>query len=117
MGTSVAQMPSSTAGDILKKAALAGAAGGISVAAAGGDEKDIKDGFLKSGGAVLIQGGTEKLTAFGSSSLSGELPTFHGGKSIENTRQIRSVPSFSCETFFLGAVTLHHAVFPMRYAS
>ena len=49
-------MPSGTAGEIIKKAAVAGAVGGIAVAAAGGDKQAIKDGFLKSSGAVLIQG-------------------------------------------------------------
>jgi hypothetical protein len=64
MGTSVAQMPAGTTGEIIKKAAMAGAAGGISVAAAGGDEQAIKDGFLKSAGAVLVQGGSDKLKAY-----------------------------------------------------
>src|SRR5262245_22768232 len=43
---------------------MAGAAGGISVAAAGGDEQAIKNGFLKSAGAVLVQGGSDKLKAY-----------------------------------------------------
>jgi len=64
MGSSVAKMPVGTTGEILKKAAIAGAAGGISVAAAGGDEQAIKEGFLKSAGAVLIQGGSDKLKAY-----------------------------------------------------
>jgi hypothetical protein len=64
MGTSVAQMPAGTTGEIIKKAAMAGAAGGISVAAAGGDEQAIKDGFLKSAGAVLVQGGSDRLKAY-----------------------------------------------------
>lgn len=64
MGSSVAQMPAGTTGEIIKKAAVAGAAGGISVAAAGGDEQAIKDGFLKSAGAVLVQGGSDKLKAY-----------------------------------------------------
>ena len=63
-GSSVASLPSGTAGEVVKKAAIAGAAGGIAVAAAGGDEKAIKDGFLKSSGAVLIQSGTNKLNAY-----------------------------------------------------
>lgn len=46
---------------VLKKAALAGAAGGIAVAAAGGDEKAITEAFLKSGGNVLVQAGTDKM--------------------------------------------------------
>ncbi len=58
VGSAVAQMPAGTTGEIIKKAAMAGAAGGISVAAAGGDEQAIKDGFLKSAGNVLIQGGS-----------------------------------------------------------
>ncbi|MER9363155.1 hypothetical protein [Mesorhizobium sp. M0500] len=63
-GSSIGQMPTGTAGEIIKKAAMAGAAGGVAVAAAGGDEQAIKDGFLKSAGAVLVQGGTEKLKAY-----------------------------------------------------
>ncbi|BDV33906.1 hypothetical protein SS37A_14350 [Methylocystis iwaonis] len=63
-GSSIAKMPSGTTDEIIKKAALSGAAGGISVAAAGGDEQAIKDGFLKSAGAVLIQGGSDKLKAY-----------------------------------------------------
>ena len=63
-GSSVAAMPSGTTGEIIRKAAVAGAAGGISVAAAGGDEQAIKDGFLKSAGAVLIQGGSDQLKAY-----------------------------------------------------
>lgn len=64
MGSSVAKMPAGTTGEIIKKAAVAGAAGGISVAAAGGDEQAIKEGFLKSAGAVLIQGGSNKLKEY-----------------------------------------------------
>jgi predicted hotdog family 3-hydroxylacyl-ACP dehydratase len=64
MGSSVANMPAGTTGEIIKKAAMAGAAGGISVAAAGGDEQAIKDGFLKSAGAVLVQGGSDELKAY-----------------------------------------------------
>lgn len=64
MGSSTAALPAGTTGEIVKKAALAGAAGGIAVAAAGGDEQAIKDGFLKSAGAVLIQAGNDKLKAY-----------------------------------------------------
>jgi hypothetical protein len=63
-GASVASMPAGTIGEIVGKAAVAGAAGGIAVAAAGGDEQAIKDGFLKSAGAVLVQGGSAKLEAY-----------------------------------------------------
>jgi hypothetical protein len=63
-GSSIAQMPAGTTGEIVKKAAIAGAAGGVAVAAAGGDEQAIKEGFLKSAGAVLVQGGTDKLKAY-----------------------------------------------------
>lgn len=64
IGSAVAKMPAGTAGEIIKKASIAGAAGGISVAAAGGDEQSIKEGFLKSAGAVLIQGGSDKFKAY-----------------------------------------------------
>lgn len=64
LGSSVEKMPTGTAREIFEKAVLAGTAGGIAVAAAGGDERAIKDGFLKSGGAVLIQGGNDKFKAY-----------------------------------------------------
>jgi len=63
-GTRVAAMQTGTIDQVIKKAAMAGAAGGIAVAAAGGDEQAIKDGFLKSAGAVLEQGGTDRLKAY-----------------------------------------------------
>ncbi|KVL25411.1 hypothetical protein WS97_00360 [Burkholderia territorii] len=63
-GHAVSAMPSGTMGEVLKKAAMAGAAGGIAVAASGGDEQAIKDGFLKSAGAVLVQAGNDKAKAF-----------------------------------------------------
>ncbi|ALL68337.1 hypothetical protein K788_0000591 [Paraburkholderia caribensis MBA4] len=63
-GAEVSQMPSRTTSELFKKAAMTGAVGGIAVAAAGGDENAIKDGFLKSGGAVLIQGGQQRLKAY-----------------------------------------------------
>jgi hypothetical protein len=63
-GSSIAAMPTGTTGEIIKKAAMAGAAGGVAVAAAGGDEQAITDGFLKSAGAVLVQGGTDKVKAY-----------------------------------------------------
>ena len=51
------------------------------------------------------------LNLCGSSSLSVELQAFHNEKSIENTGQIRSIPSFLRETFFLRGVTLNLAMF------
>lgn len=48
-------MPGATVSDVVKKAAIAGAVGGIAVAAAGGDEKAITNAFLKSSGNVLAQ--------------------------------------------------------------
>lgn len=63
-GNANASMPSGTAGEILKKSAMAGAAGGIAVAAAGGDEKAITEGFLKSGGAVLVQATNDAAKAY-----------------------------------------------------
>lgn len=63
-GTSVTAMPSGTMGEVLKKSAMAGAVGGIAVAAAGGDEQAIKEGFLKSAGAVLVQSGNDKAKAY-----------------------------------------------------
>lgn len=64
VGTPGAAMPSSTMSAAIKKAAVAGAAGGLAVAAAGGDEKAITEGFLKAGGAVLLQASADKVTSF-----------------------------------------------------
>lgn len=50
------------ASDLAKKTALTGAIGGLSVAAAGGDEKAVKDGFIRGGGMVLIQAGYQHVT-------------------------------------------------------
>lgn len=47
---------------LVKKSILAGAIGGFAVAAAGGDEEAVKEGFLAGGGMVLIQSGYESLT-------------------------------------------------------
>lgn len=49
---------------VVQRAAVAGAAGGIAVAAQGGDEAAIRNGFLKAGGAVLIQAGESRLQAY-----------------------------------------------------
>jgi hypothetical protein len=63
-GTAVSAMPSGTIGEVLKKSAMAGAAGGIAVAAAGGDERAMQEGFLRSAGAVLVQAGNDKAKAY-----------------------------------------------------
>ena len=52
-----------TTSEIVRKATIAGAAGGIAIAAQGGDEAAIKDGFLKSAGSVLIQVSKNKLNS------------------------------------------------------
>jgi hypothetical protein len=44
-----------SAGAIAEKTIMAGAIGGIAVAASGGDQQAIQEGFLKAGGAVLVQ--------------------------------------------------------------
>ncbi|MFB9080240.1 hypothetical protein ACFFWB_22990 [Flavobacterium procerum] len=41
--------------EMIEKSALAGAVGGLAIAASGGDEQDIKNGFILGGGMVLIQ--------------------------------------------------------------
>ncbi len=50
------------ASDIAKKAIVAGAIGGLAVAAAGGDGDALREGFLRSGGMVLIQDGYREFT-------------------------------------------------------
>jgi hypothetical protein len=51
----VANIPNANAGAIAQKTIMAGTIGGVAVAAAGGDKQAIQEGFLKAGGAVLIQ--------------------------------------------------------------
>jgi hypothetical protein len=55
--------PKDSALVIAKKAAVAGAIGGIAVAAAGRDHAQVKDGFLKGAAMVIVQAGYEKFTA------------------------------------------------------
>jgi hypothetical protein len=54
-GTIANGMPNGTISEVVKKAAIAGAVGGVAVAVSGGDEQAITDAFLKSSGNVLIQ--------------------------------------------------------------
>lgn len=56
------KMPSGSAGEIAKKSIVAGAIGGLAVAAGGGDETAVKEGFLLSGGMVLVQDGYKQYT-------------------------------------------------------
>lgn len=63
-GGSVSNMPAGTAGEVLRKASVTGAVAGIAAAAAGGDEKAVKDAVLRSGGAVLVQGASDQLKAY-----------------------------------------------------
>ncbi|HNP84109.1 MAG TPA: hypothetical protein PKN47_21795 [Nitrospira sp.] len=58
----VGEMPTATTEQLIKKAAVTGAIGGIGVAASGGDEQAIYEGFLRSGGMVLVQDGYKKYT-------------------------------------------------------
>ncbi len=51
----VGKVPNADAGVIAEKTIMAGAIGGVAVAAAGGDRQAIQEGFLKAGGAVLVQ--------------------------------------------------------------
>ena len=50
------------AADVAKKAIVAGAIGGLAVAAGGGDDEAVREGFLRSGGMVLIQDGYREWT-------------------------------------------------------
>ena len=47
---------------VTKKTLVAGSIGGLAVAASGGDEKALRDGFLYSGGTILVQGYYETTT-------------------------------------------------------
>lgn len=53
----VGGVPAEGAQQVAAKAAMTGAVGGLAVAAAGGDEDAILEGFLRSGGMVVIQAG------------------------------------------------------------
>jgi hypothetical protein len=55
--TNASALPQGTAGDVLKKAAVTGAMGGIAVAASGGSTQDSLNAFIRSGGAVIVQAG------------------------------------------------------------
>lgn len=58
----VKKIPVDSASDVTKKAAVTAAIGGIAVAASGGDEAAIKNGFLRAGVMVLIQDGYKSYT-------------------------------------------------------
>jgi hypothetical protein len=58
----VGQIPNAKASVIAEKTIMAGAIGGVAVAAAGGDKQAIQEGFLKAGGAVLVQSVYERET-------------------------------------------------------
>lgn len=51
----VAGMPSKTTEQLEKKIILAGAVGGLAVAASGGDKQAVQEGFLKAGGMIFVQ--------------------------------------------------------------
>jgi hypothetical protein len=53
----IGDMPSGTITEAAKKAAMAGAVGGLAVAASGGNTKQAINAFISSGGAVLVQAG------------------------------------------------------------
>lgn len=51
--------------ELVKKTIVTGAIGGLAVAASGGDEKAIQEGFILSGGMVLVQDGYRRVTTHG----------------------------------------------------
>lgn len=51
----IGEIDATTKIEILEKAVLAGSVGGLAIAASGGDEQQIKDGFILGGGMVLVQ--------------------------------------------------------------
>lgn len=59
---SAGEMKAATATEIAKKAAVTASIGGLAVAAAGGDETAIQQGFLKAGAMVLVQDGYRRVT-------------------------------------------------------
>ena len=69
------------ASDLTKKTIMAGAVGGLAVAAAGGDGDAVRDGFLRSGGMVLIQDGYREFTKGDNTD-----PNLKGQDLVKNTR-------------------------------
>jgi hypothetical protein len=55
-------MPVDSAGDLAKKTILAGAVGGLAVAASGGDEAAVEQAFVMAGAMVLVQDGYKRVT-------------------------------------------------------
>lgn len=47
---------------LVKKSVMAGALGGLAIAAAGGSDKDVMNGFILAGGMVIIQDGYKEAT-------------------------------------------------------
>jgi hypothetical protein len=56
-GSTVSEMPTGTVSEVIKKAAVSGALGGVAVAASGGNADAVRDGFIKAGGMVIVQSG------------------------------------------------------------
>lgn len=50
-----AEMPEASLPQLVQKTIVTGAIGGAAVAAAGGDDNAVRDGFLEAGGMVLVQ--------------------------------------------------------------
>ncbi len=57
------ELPIETTGQVLKKAAVAGAIGGLAIAVSGGDEDAVRKGFMLSAGAVLLRDGYKVVTS------------------------------------------------------
>jgi hypothetical protein len=55
-------MPATTAVEVARKAIVAGAIGGLAVAASGGSEAEIREGFALSAGMVLVKDGYRAVT-------------------------------------------------------
>jgi hypothetical protein len=56
------KLPTDTVGQVAQKAIVTGAIGGAAVAAAGGSQEAVRDGFLLSGGMVVVQYAYEQTT-------------------------------------------------------
>jgi hypothetical protein len=67
-------MPTGSAGEIAKKAAMVGSVSGIAVAASGGSDEQAVKAFLQSGGAVIVQSGQAYIK-----------------QSVGNTEEVKSV--------------------------
>jgi len=60
--SAVGGLPADSAAQVAQKAILSGAVGGLAVAASGGDERAVLEGFVLAGGMVVVQAAYQNVT-------------------------------------------------------